>query len=122
MATHKWIHPIPLARTDEDEMIQQGDEFDARDMELRAFPDRIEELDGEDGNDDAQTPAESPEEGPADVGEIDGVGPELANSLVDAGFELVSDVQEATVDQLTEADSVGQNVAQNIKDEVSTDE
>ncbi len=55
-----------------------------------------------------------------DVTEIDGVGSGTADNLVDAGFETVSDVAEATVNELSEVKGFGEVKADETIDEAES--
>ncbi|MFB6228235.1 MAG: 30S ribosomal protein S4e [Halobacteriales archaeon] len=60
--------------------------------------------------------AETSEEG--ELEDIAGVGPAKADALREAGFESVADVREATTGDLSEAEGVGESLAEQIKDDV----
>nr|WP_239640562.1 helix-hairpin-helix domain-containing protein [Halococcus morrhuae] len=50
---------------------------------------------------------------------IDGVGDAKAGALVEAGFESVADIQDASEDDLAEAEGVGDAFAERIKEGAS---
>lgn len=53
---------------------------------------------------------------PHDLTDLDGVGSGKAESLREAGFESVADVQEATTEELTEVDGIGDALAAEINE------
>nr|WP_241431225.1 helix-hairpin-helix domain-containing protein [Halococcus thailandensis] len=61
--------------------------------------------------------SEQPVESAAGAGltAIDGVGDAKAEALVEAGFETVADIQDASEDDLSEAEGVGDAFAERIK-------
>ena len=58
------------------------------------------------------------EDGPAELEDISGVGASKAEALREAGFESVTDVKEATQDDLAEVDGIGMALAARIKADV----
>ncbi|WP_254768869.1 50S ribosomal protein L32e [Salinilacihabitans rarus] len=69
--------------------------------------------------DDEHDEADSAEEsGPQELEDISGVGESKAGALREAGFESIEDVREASQDDLSEADGIGNALAARIKADV----
>nr|WP_256687973.1 helix-hairpin-helix domain-containing protein [Halococcus qingdaonensis] len=62
---------------------------------------------------------EADAESGAELTVIDGVGDAKAEALVEAGFETVADIQDASEDDLAEAEGVGDAFAERIKEGAS---
>ena len=69
------------------------------------------------GNDDGGSGDEAPANAEG-LQDITGVGPAKAEALREAGFESVADVRAATIEELSEATGVGEDLAGRIKDDV----
>lgn len=114
---------MPLLRLDTDERIETGDEFDARERELRVWGDRIEEL----GAGEAVSAAESEGSGSDEthaagwLTDIDGIGDAKADALAEAGFDNPTRVAEASHADI-EAAGVAEHDAQAVKAAVSDGE
>ena len=111
MSTHRWTHGKPLVRHDADERIEKNDEFDPSESELRAFGDRIEEVEP---SDDAES--ESEEDTAESLTDLEGVGEATADKLRDAGFESAADVHAADTDELADVDGVSESLANELAD------
>jgi len=70
-----------------------------------------------DAGDEPADAAEAPD-GIEELEDIAGVGPAKAEALREAGFESVADVRAATIEELSEATGVGEDLAGRIKDDV----
>lgn len=68
--------------------------------------------------DDDHDAADEGTPGPQELEDISGVGTSKAEALREAGFESVEDVREASQDDLTEAEGVGNALAARIKADV----
>ncbi|EMA53131.1 30S ribosomal protein S3 [Halococcus thailandensis] len=92
-----------------DEELSEDTEADAE-----AILDEMESSETSEADVDA---SEQPVESAAGAGltAIDGVGDAKAEALVEAGFETVADIQDASEDDLSEAEGVGDAFAERIK-------
>ncbi|WP_255168102.1 50S ribosomal protein L32e [Natrononativus amylolyticus] len=61
---------------------------------------------------------ENADEGPQELEDISGVGASKADALREAGFESIEDIKEASQDDLSEADGIGNALAARIKADV----
>ncbi|WP_394348682.1 50S ribosomal protein L32e [Halovivax sp.] len=91
-----------------------AEEAETEDAE-EAETEDAEEAETEDAE-EAET--EDAEEGPETLEDISGVGASKAEALREAGYESVTDVKEASQDELAEVDGVGMALAARIKADV----
>ena len=116
MSTHRWTHGKALVRHDADERIEKNEEFDPTESELRAFGDRIEEVESSDSS-AADDDAEPEEDADAEsLTDLEGVGEATAEKLRDAGFESVADVRAADADDLADVDGLSESLADELTD------
>lgn len=127
---------VEAAEIEEEEIVEEGVEIETGAAET-APDDEIDEELSEDTEADAEAildemessetseadvdASEQPVESAAGAGltAIDGVGDAKAEALVEAGFETVADIQDASEDDLSEAEGVGDAFAERIKEGAS---
>ena len=90
----------------------EEEDVDAEDAEAEDVETEEADVDAE----EAET--EDAEEGPETLEDISGVGASKAEALREAGYESVTDVKEASQDELAEVDGVGMALAARIKADV----
>ena len=95
----------------------QADEVEAEAAEI----DDADETESEDSaaeTDEVETEDSTATDGPEELEDISGVGASKADALREAGYESVTDVKEASQDELAEVDGVGMALAARIKADV----
>ena len=100
--------------------VDDADETESEDSETET--DETESEDSEAEPDETETEdstaTDDADEGPEDLEDISGVGASKADALREAGYESVTDVKEASQDELAEVDGVGMALAARIKADV----
>ncbi|GAA0458273.1 30S ribosomal protein S3 [Halococcus dombrowskii] len=111
------------AEIEEEEIVEEGVEAEEGAAETAPDDAAIDEELSEETEADAEEILDEMESTEADAGAgltvIDGVGEAKAGALVEAGFESVADIQDASEDDLAEAEGVGDAFAERIKEGAS---